>query len=89
MKHTRTVVGVQHAFGFIGILQGHDLSAKVYSLVQKVERAVALAKVTLREYRKRVHSRQQLASMSAHMLRDIGVNRTDAEMEMNKPFWKK
>jgi len=89
MKHTRTVVGVQHAFGFISILQGYDLSAKVYSLVQKVEHAVSSAKATLGEYRTRVHTRKQLADMSPRLLRDIGLNRTDVELEMNKPFWKK
>jgi len=43
---------------------------------------------TLREWRRRVHERQQLAGLSDLMLQDIGITRGDAEFLANKPFWK-
>ncbi|OIQ25660.1 DUF1127 domain-containing protein [uncultured Vibrio sp.] len=32
-------------------------------------------------------SRKQLAALSSHMLRDIGVSEKDALMESERPFW--
>jgi uncharacterized protein YjiS (DUF1127 family) len=43
---------------------------------------------TLRQWRRRVHERRQLASLSDMMLQDIGITRADAEFLANKPFWK-
>lgn len=36
----------------------------------------------------RHRERRALSHLSDHMLRDIGVNRFDAQREANKPFWK-
>jgi uncharacterized protein YjiS (DUF1127 family) len=35
----------------------------------------------------RSRQRRQLAQLSDHMLRDIGLNRADAWAEADKPFW--
>ena len=35
----------------------------------------------------RARQRRQLAELSDHMLRDIGVTRADAWAEADKPFW--
>jgi uncharacterized protein YjiS (DUF1127 family) len=35
----------------------------------------------------RVHQRRQLAQLSDHMLKDIGLTRVDVEAELSKPFW--
>jgi uncharacterized protein YjiS (DUF1127 family) len=43
---------------------------------------------TLREWRRRVRSRRELASLSDTMLLDIGITRADAEYLANKPFWR-
>jgi len=43
---------------------------------------------TLREWRRRVRERQQLAALDERMLQDIGLTRGDAEFLMNKPFWR-
>jgi uncharacterized protein YjiS (DUF1127 family) len=37
---------------------------------------------------RRHRSRQHIAQLDAHMLRDIGVSFSDAEEEANKPFWR-
>jgi uncharacterized protein YjiS (DUF1127 family) len=36
----------------------------------------------------RVHQRRQLAQLSDHMLKDIGLTRADVEAELSKPFWR-
>jgi uncharacterized protein YjiS (DUF1127 family) len=36
----------------------------------------------------RVQSRRDLAMLSDHMLRDIGLTRGDVERELMKPFWR-
>jgi uncharacterized protein YjiS (DUF1127 family) len=36
----------------------------------------------------RVKSRQALAMLSDHMLRDIGLTRADVERELMRPFWR-
>jgi uncharacterized protein YjiS (DUF1127 family) len=35
----------------------------------------------------RARQRRQLAALSDHMLRDIGLTRADAWAEVDKPFW--
>ena len=42
----------------------------------------------LSEWRKRAASRRGLANLDDHLLRDIGVTRSDAERELMKPFWR-
>ena len=43
---------------------------------------------TLRQWRRRAHDRAELARLDDRMLRDIGINRADAEFLSNKPFWR-
>lgn len=43
---------------------------------------------TLKEWRRRARSRQELAALSDRCLRDIGVTRYDADNEARKPFWR-
>jgi uncharacterized protein YjiS (DUF1127 family) len=37
---------------------------------------------------RRHRTRQRIAGLDGHMLRDIGVSFADAEAEANKPFWR-
>jgi len=46
------------------------------------------AVATLRQWRRRIRERQQLAALGDLMLRDIGLTRADAEYLANKPFWR-
>ena len=39
------------------------------------------------EWRRRVHSRGELMSLSDAELRDIGLSRSEAEIEATKVFW--
>jgi uncharacterized protein YjiS (DUF1127 family) len=43
---------------------------------------------TLREWRRRVHDRAELARLDNRMLQDIGLTRGDAGFLINKPFWR-
>lgn len=36
----------------------------------------------------RMKQRRHLARLSDAMLKDIGISRSDADAEINKPFWK-
>jgi uncharacterized protein YjiS (DUF1127 family) len=38
---------------------------------------------------RRYRSRQRIAELDGHMLKDIGVSFADAEAEANKPFWRR
>jgi uncharacterized protein YjiS (DUF1127 family) len=37
---------------------------------------------------RRYRTRQRIAELDGHMLKDIGVSYADAEAEANKPFWR-
>jgi uncharacterized protein YjiS (DUF1127 family) len=40
------------------------------------------------EWRRRLRSRRELATMSERSLRDVGLTRYDAAVESQKPFWR-
>jgi|UPI00055702EB uncharacterized protein YjiS (DUF1127 family) len=37
---------------------------------------------------RRARQRRDLAVLSDHSLRDIGLSRTDVDLEISKPFWR-
>jgi len=39
-------------------------------------------------WQERAHERRRLIDMEDRMLADIGLSRTDAQAEFNKPFWR-
>jgi uncharacterized protein YjiS (DUF1127 family) len=43
---------------------------------------------TLRDWRRRIRERDQLARLDDRMLGDIGLTRADAEFLIIKPFWR-
>jgi len=43
---------------------------------------------TLRVWRRRIRERDQLGRLDDRMLKDIGLNRSDAEYLASKPFWR-
>lgn len=47
-----------------------------------------MALATIKRWHARYKQRRQLSQLPAEMLKDIGVSRTDALIEANKPFWK-
>ncbi len=43
---------------------------------------------TLRLWRKRIREREELSRMRDVELQDMGISRTNAMMEVSKPFWR-
>ena len=43
---------------------------------------------TLREWRRRIRDRRELAGLGEMILRDIGISRAEAQYLADKPFWK-
>ncbi len=43
---------------------------------------------TLLEWRRRANSRRDLLALDHRLLKDIGISRTDAIREGDKPFWR-
>lgn len=74
--------------GFTGILQGHYVSEKVYSFVQKVDGAMSATKSLLQRWVRNSTGRKELARLDARMLRDIGLEPFEAQREISKPFWR-
>jgi uncharacterized protein YjiS (DUF1127 family) len=44
---------------------------------------------TVKEWRRRSHSRRELLTLDERDLCDVRLTRCDAAFEANKPFWKK
>ena len=84
--HTRTITATAFVLGTI--FQGHDISGKVYAIVQAVESGYSKVRNLIGTWAKRSADRKYLAEMPNHMLRDIGMEPYDAMREANKPFWK-
>ncbi len=51
-------------------------------------RAIARAFETLLIWQERASQRHALAQLDARMLKDVGLNRVDVELETSKPFWR-
>lgn len=49
-----------------------------------IDRVVA----TLRQWRLRARERRELAGLDDHLLHDIGLSRSQAQFESDKPFWR-
>ena len=65
------------------------ISEGTYSLVRRIEEALKKVSMTIGAWSSRAKDRRQLAQMSDRMLTDIGLNRVDIAIEINKYFWQK
>ncbi|MCP4429449.1 MAG: DUF1127 domain-containing protein [Gammaproteobacteria bacterium] len=65
------------------------ISEGIYGLVGRIERAAAIVSKTLKVWAVRSKDRRQLAGLSDRMLADIGLNRVDVSVEINKFFWQR
>ena len=54
----------------------------------RLRRFLSGVRAALRQWRRRKNGRLELARLDERMLRDIGLTRSDAEYEINKPFWR-
>lgn len=64
-----------------------------WRMLQRVSPVLAAAAkslfATFCTWQRRAEMRNQLARLDERMLKDIGLGRTDAEIEVAKPFWQK
>jgi uncharacterized protein YjiS (DUF1127 family) len=58
------------------------------SLLRRLDRAFAAAFDRFLVWQDRIRSRRMLRGLDDHMLRDIGIDRSDAEREGSMPFWR-
>ncbi len=65
------------------------ISEGTYSLVRRIEEALKKVSMTIGTWSSRSKDRRQLAQMSDRLLTDIGLNRVDIAVEINKYFWQK
>lgn len=42
----------------------------------------------MRRWHERSRTRQELAELSDHLLRDVGITKAEAQWESSKPFWR-
>ncbi|MDK9720288.1 MAG: DUF1127 domain-containing protein [Rhodospirillales bacterium] len=54
-----------------------------------VAKAAMQALLSVEAWAERRRSRNALAALDDRMLADLGLNRTDAQAEADKPFWMK
>jgi uncharacterized protein YjiS (DUF1127 family) len=62
-------------------LDGHGLS------LGRISSGRGLSWTDVRAAWRRYRTRQRIADLDSHLLKDIGVTSAEAEMEANKPFW--
>lgn len=67
-------------------LRGSDAQALV-SIGQSAGSIVSGIRGLLSTWRQRQLQRERLATLDAHLLRDIGRTRLEAKLEARKPFW--
>jgi uncharacterized protein YjiS (DUF1127 family) len=54
----------------------------------RLARAMRAAMALVRLWHERARQRSHLAALDARMLRDIGITRSEAAREYEKPFWR-
>ena len=63
------------------------VAARFPSLRSPLQLLGSLARL-LKEWEDRARQRRTLAEMPDHMLKDLGISRSDAQYEAGKPFWR-
>ena len=58
-----------------------------WRLGSRIRRLGAAGAVRLLEWHELARQRRALLALSDHMLKDIGINRAEAEREASQPFW--
>jgi uncharacterized protein YjiS (DUF1127 family) len=58
------------------------------TLLRRLDKALGAAFDRLLVWQERARSRRMLRGLDDHMLSDIGIDRSTAEEEGSKPFWR-
>ena len=62
--------------------------ARPIAAAATVRAAAHASWAVIRSAWRRYRSRQRIAQLDSHLLKDIGVTFAEAEAEANKPFWR-
>lgn len=62
-------------------------SISLEAVATAATRLAARTAAALKTWSRRRRSRDELATVDAATLRDIGISRADADFEASKPFW--
>ncbi|MGE5146466.1 MAG: DUF1127 domain-containing protein [Candidatus Eiseniibacteriota bacterium] len=57
-------------------------------LLRRLSAAAVRATDTVYLWLERARDRDKLAGLDAHILKDIGIGRSEIEREISKPFWR-
>ncbi len=71
------------------LIDDTDIASTALAAINRVEVLATSSANTIRTWSHRASERRKLASMSEHMLNDIGSSRVEATLEANKYFWEK
>ena len=63
------------------------VAARIPPLHSPLQLLGTLARL-FKEWEDRARQRRTLAEMPDHMLKDLGISRSDAQYEAEKPFWR-
>lgn len=66
-----------------------DIAATTFAMIERVEGFSTKAVDIARTWVRRSNDRRMLTRMSNRMLNDIGLNRFEVNLEVNKYFWQK
>ena len=71
------------------LIEDLDIAVATYNLVERVEAFALMLTSTVSIWASRSRDRRQLATMSDRLLQDIGLSRSNLDMELNKSFWQR
>jgi uncharacterized protein YjiS (DUF1127 family) len=57
------------------------------AIADRARHAAVVLADAFSEWRERIRQRHTLARLDDRLLRDMGLNRSDVEQEVSKPFW--
>jgi uncharacterized protein YjiS (DUF1127 family) len=69
------------------VARRHSGSTLIDALLVRALRGRGALMRRIAEWQRRAAGRRELITLTDRDLRDIGVGRTEAEAEANKPFW--
>lgn len=64
------------------------MSSRQFASDNRWSKPYVLSWPELRRAWRRYRSRQRIAELNGHLLKDMGVSYAEAEAEANKPFWR-
>lgn len=81
-------MNTQASLGMHKIFDRFDISPKIYAFTLSVEGAFLSGKQLVKTWVRNSNGRKELAKLSPRILKDIGLDTYQVQIEINKPFWR-